>query len=276
MKRKRLARMGLGELLSVISLMIMFTGAGSQHTRDRGDKTRGVNGGTALFDTRSGEFRRYRDSAEVEIIRRTPVRTLRNGEVVNKVLKRRKKYRLLPRRIDADQPGDASGDTNDNSDDKPQLREINASFEKLKPLKTKYKTSDSIRMHVKTPYQEKNISRVSAITRHENKRNILIERNSKDMQIKRTELKKQPIELSNNFKFKQKIKKKMLKKNKTNHYDEQIGAESREHKTFKRLYERNGEVLVASGDHNSLSIQEPVHNTVTEDMYDFTIGKERL
>ena len=259
-------------LVSVITLMIMVTAAGSQHIRDRGDKTRGVNGGTALFDTRSGEFRKYREGAEVEVIRRTPVRTLRNGEVVNKVLKRRKKYRLLPRRIDAHQLGDASGDNNDNSDDKPQLREINESFEKLKPLKTKYKTSDSIRMHVKTPYQEKNISRASAITRHENKKNILIERKSNNLPIKRTE----PIKLSDNFKFKQKMKKKTLKKNKSNHYDEQIGAESREHKTYKRLNERNGEVLVASGGHNSLSIQEPVLNTLTEDMYDFTIGNKRI
>ena len=51
--------------------------------------------------------------------------------------------------------------------------------------------------------------------------------------------------------------------------------ESREHKTYQRFYGSHEEVLLASGDHNSLSIQGPVQNSLAEENYDFTIGKMR-
>ena len=275
MDRLRLARRWA---TLAVTLVVLVAGAGAGHPRDRGSKARGVNGGSIFFDAQSGEFRRHGESGEVEVIRRTPVRTLHNGGVVSKVLKRRKKYRRLPsRRADADQLSDVGGDhndNNDNSDDKPQLREINESFEKLKPLKTKYKTSDSIRMHIKTPHQDDKISRASLTSRHENKRNNLIE-NTNDNK-KRPEVKKQPLELSDNFKFKQKMKKpSKMKKKSHQHYTQQVGAESREKKTYKRFYGSHEEVLLASGYHNSLSIQEPVQNSVAEG-YDFTIGKITL
>ena len=242
--------------MTLVTLMVMVNRAESGHTRD----------------IWSGDYKRYRESAEVEVIRRTPVRTLHNGEVVNKVLKRRKKYRRLPtRRVDADKISDASGDNNGNkSDDKPQLRETNESFEKLKPLKTNYKTSDSIRMHVKTPNHENKTSRVPQSAQHENKRNNL----KKSKNIKGSKLKKQPLALSDNFKFK-KNSKKQAKKATPRQYDEQIGAESREHKTYQRFYGSHEEVLLASGDHNSLSIKGPVQNSLAEENYDFTIGKMR-
>ena len=230
MYRLRLARMG--RLFTLVMLMVMITRVSSRHTRD----------------IWSGDYKRYRESAEtVEVIRRTPVRTLHNGEVVNKVLKRRKKYRRLPtRRVDADKISDASADNGNNSDDKPQLRETDESFEKLKPLKTNYKTSDSIRMHLKTPNHKIKTSRASKSGQHENKRNS----------IKESTRTKQPLALSDNFEFK-KNSKKQIKKASPRQYDEQIGAESREHKTYKRFYGSHEEVLLASGDHNSLSIQGP-------------------
>lgn len=256
MYRKRLA--GFTELLTMITHLIIVMGMKSQHTREMGEKTKGINEGTAFFDTRSGEFRRHRESAEVEVIRRTPVRTHLNGEVVNKVLKRRRKYRL--QKIDADKLGNAF----DNSDEKKKLLKINESFKKLKPLKTKYKTSDSIRMHVRRPNHEHNISRATSSTQHENKGN-LIETKINNLSINMTSLKKKTIEpFRNNFELKKKTKK--------YHFDKYLGAEYREHKTHKRLDENNWGILVSSGNHNSLSIQEPV----TEDLYDPTVGEMRL
>ena len=245
MYRLKLARMG--RLFTLVMLMVMITRVSSRHSRD----------------IWSGDYKKYRESAEVEVIRRTPVRTLHNGEVVNKVLKRRKKYRRLPtRRVDADKISDASADNGNNSDDKPQLRETNESFEKLKPLKTNYKTSDSIRMHLQTPNHKIKTSRSSESGQHENKRNS----------IKGSTRTKQPLALSDNFEFK-KNSKKQTKKASPRQYDEQIGAESREHKTYKRFYGSHEEVLLASGDHNSLSIQGPVQNSLVEDNYDYTIGR---
>ena len=70
--------------------------------QDRGDKTSGVNGGTIFFDAVSGEWKR--NAGSVEVIRRTPVRTLNSGGVVNKVLKRRKKFRRYPLQKIVDKP----------------------------------------------------------------------------------------------------------------------------------------------------------------------------
>ena len=245
------------ELLTLITHLIIVMGMESRHTREMGDKTKGINVGTVFFDTMSGEFRRHRESAEVEVIRRTPVRTHLNGDVVNKVLKRRRKYRL--QKIDAFKLGNSFN----NSDDKIKLLKINESFKKLKPLKIKYKTSDSIRMRVRRPNQEHNISRATSSTQHENKGN-LFETKMNNLSINMNPLKKKPIEpFRNNFELKKKIKKNY-------HLGEYLGAESREHQTPKRLDENNWGILVASSNYNSLSIQEPV----AEDMYDF--GEMRL
>ena len=60
---------------------------------------------------------------------------------------------------------------------------------------------------------------------------------------------------------------------------EQIGAESREEKTFRYYADDNednddGEVLLAAGYHNTLTVQEPYHNGVEEPTYDYTIGNK--
>ena len=65
-------------------------------------------------------------------------------------------------------------------------------------------------------------------------------------------------------------------------YFEQIGAESREEKTYNYFIptekdidddDNGGEILQAAGYHTSLSIQEPYHNGLEEPPYDYTIGK---
>ena len=63
-------------------------------------------------------------------------------------------------------------------------------------------------------------------------------------------------------------------------YVEQIGAESREEKTFRYYGDDNedndddGEVLLAAGYHNTLTVQEPYHNGIEEPAYDYTIGNK--
>ena len=261
----------------LFSLIILFGLVESyQSHRDRGDKTAGVNGGTVFFDEESGEFRRFPDNvAAVEVIKRTPIRTLNSGGVVNKVLKRRKKYRRLPlRRSDA-----SKQEEDDNDNDRPQAREINDSFEKLPPLRAKYKTSDSIRMHLR-PRSENNLissSSSKSSNRLENNRSNQGKIKSTNYNQRKRPEPKQKIELSDKFKFKQKL----LKQSRVvpEEYFEQLGAESREEKVYQKYEDDvldDGDVLVASGYHNSFTIQEPLQNTVSQQdpAYDFTIGNK--
>ena len=97
--------------------------------------------------------------------------------------------------------------------------------------------------------------------------------------IKNTpEVQKHKIELSDKFRFKQKIK--TQKSSKPKYKDsayfqhEQIGAESREEKTYNYLGNQDEEdILQTSGYHNSISIQEPSHNSLQTSAYDYTIGE---
>ena len=252
--------------------------------QDRGDKTSGVNGGTIFFDAVSGEWKR--NAGSVEVIRRTPVRTLNSGGVVNKVLKRRKKFRRfpLPKIVDKPKSKERSDSIENNYDDrydKLEARESidSYSFEKLEPLKTKYKTSDSIRMRLKPSDDKKDVS--SSLKLRSSRPHEKINDDRQDLikkyNVKNTpEVQKHKIELSDKFRFKQKIKtqKSSKPKYKTSDYyqQEQIGAESREEKTFNYLRDREEEdVLQTSGYHNSISIQEPSHNSLNP-AYDYTIG----
>ena len=254
--------------------------------QDRGDKTSGVNGGTIFFDAVSGEWKR--NAGSVEVIRRTPVRTLNSGGVVNKVLKRRKKFRRFPLQKIVDKPkskerSDSIENNYDDRYDKLEARESvdSYSFEKLEPLKTKYKTSDSIRMRLKSSDDKKDVS--SSLKLRSSRPHEKINDDRQDLikkyNIKNTpEVQKHKIELSDKFRFKQKIKtqKSSKPKYKTSDYyqQEQIGAESREEKTFNYLRDREEEeedVLQTSGYHNSISIQEPSHNSLNP-AYDYTIG----
>ena len=254
--------------------------------QDRGDKTSGVNGGTIFFDAVSGEWKR--NAGSVEVIRRTPVRTLNSGGVVNKVLKRRKKFRRYPLQKIVDKPkskerSDSIENNYDDRYDKLEARESidSYSFEKLEPLKTKYKTSDSIRMRLKPSDDKKDVS--SSLKLRSSRPHEKINDDRQDLikkyNIKNTpEVQKHKIELSDKFRFKQKIKtqKSSIPKYKTSDYfqQEQIGAESREEKTFNYLRGREEEeedVLQTSGYHNSISIQEPSHNSLNP-AYDYTIG----
>ena len=169
--------------------------AGYTDHRERGDKTTGVNGDNIYFDALSGEFRRMPgDVAQVEVIRKTPVRTLNGGGVVNKVLKRRKKFRRLPlRRTDNYAESKHDNIEDSHSDNEPQLRELNDSFEKLEPLKAKYKTSDSIRMHIKHNNRDDKTDKIIK----NNHRNQMKKTNYRDK--KSPEISKPHIELSDKF-----------------------------------------------------------------------------
>lgn len=258
-------------------LLVMVVGVGVVSTfqshRDRGDKTAGVNGGSVYFDAQSGEFRRFPENvAAVEVIKRTPIRTLNSGGIVNKVLKRRKKYRRLPLRREDD---NTASDESLEEDDRPELREIiNDSFEKLPPLRAKYKTSDSIRMN--RQIVPDNLSRYSksSQTISQNNRDNQGKIKSTNYNPRKTPEAKHHVELSDKFRFKQKIKEPRKSNSK---YFEQVGAESREEKVYRPYFDDDDDdVLVASGYHNTISIQEPLSNGVSlQDpaAYDFTIGK---
>ena len=253
--------------------------------QDRGDKTSGVNGGTIFFDAVSGEWKR--NAGSVEVIRRTPVRTLNSGGVVNKVLKRRKKFRRYPLQKIVDKPkskerSESIENNYDDRYDKLEARESidSYSFEKLEPLKTKYKTSDSIRMRLKPSDDKKDVS--SSLKLRSSRPHEKINDDRQDLikkyNVKNTpEVQKHKIELSDKFRFKQKIKTQKSSKPKYKASDyfqqEQIGAESREEKTFNYLrdHEEEEDVLQTSGYHNSISIQEPSHNSLNP-AYDYTIG----
>ena len=205
---------------------------GLLHTR--GSKTYGVNGGDSIFfDSSSGEFKRsgQRMIGSAEVIKRTPIRTFAAG-TVNKVLKRRKKYRRVP------------GKQNNKSEKESKKSEEELSFPKLPPLKAKYKTSDSIRMHLRRP-DEDNLLTANDLPARESKVKAKISRPSKTSRIK-------PLELSDNFMFRKKMRQ-----------SEHPKAESREDKTYK-YFDQQEEVLLTSGYHHQLRIQDPA--------YDYTIG----
>ena len=239
---------------------------------------------------RSGEFKKSsNDYAVVEVIKRTPVRTINGGGVVNKVLKRRKKFRRLPLRQN-DNNTDNKNHNSDHNHSDPQSRTLDESFEKLEPLKTKYKTSDSIRMHLRHKDKADNnlISRNSASSRSRLKNNNNHQNGNKKPSNtnhkNRQEASKHHIQLSDKFKFKQELNKRQKPSNQVTNknYFEQIGAESREEKTYNYFIptekdidddDNGGEILQAAGYHTSLSIQEPYHNGLEEPPYDYTIGK---
>ena len=188
------------------------------------------------------------------------------------MLKRRKKYRRLPLRREDD---NTASDESLEEDDRPELREIiNDSFEKLPPLRAKYKTSDSIRMN--RQIVPDNLSRYSksSQTISQNNRDNQGKIKSTNYNPRKTPEAKHHVELSDKFRFKQKIKEPRKSSSK---YFEQVGAESREEKVYRPYFDDDDDdVLVASGYHNTISIQEPLSNGVSlQDpaAYDFTIGK---
>ena len=223
----------------------------SADSRERGSKTTGVNGGSVYFDSSSGEFRRSlaaprtRMVGSAEIIKRTPIRTFPTGGTVNKVLKRRKKYRRGPVR----QKKLSEEET------KPPGKE--QAFKKLAPLKTKYKTSDSIRMHRRRPEDVKLSSNNDLPGRQQqNKVGGKMKKQNRINQIRAEPVK--PLQLSEKFKFKQKPRPPSL-----------LRAESREDRNYNYFHleeqpDQPEEVLLTSGYHHQLSIQDPA--------YDYTIG----
>ena len=218
----------------------------SADTQGRGSKTTGVNGGSVYFDSSSGEFKRSisrprpRMVGSAEIIKRTPIRTFPTGGTVNKVLKRRKKYRRGPVR------------QNKLSEEETKQSEQQQPFKKLTPLKTKYKTSDSIRMHLRRAEDVK-LSSTNNLSVRQPQTKVSGEINKQNRKNKiRTELPLKPLRLSEKFKFKQKPRQPILQQ-----------AESREDRTYN-YFDQPEEVLLTSGYHHQLSIQDPA--------YDYTIG----
>ena len=217
----------------------------SAENRGRGSKTTGVNGGSVYFDSSSGEFKRSMSRARprmvgsAEIIKRTPIRTFPDGGTVNKVLKRRKKYRRGPAR------------PNQVSEEETKQSDQHQPFKKLSPLKTKYKTSDSIRMHLRRPEDVK-LSSNNNLSARPSKTKVSgeVQKQNRIQKIRAEPLK--PLKLSEKFKFKQKSRQPSLDQ-----------AESREDRTYQ-YFDQPEEVLLTSGYHHQLSIQDPA--------YDFTIG----
>ena len=110
----------------------------SSELRERTSKTRGVNGGQEYFDEKTGRFKRWPvDQKEPgEVVKRVKVTAgEEEGERrrVNKVLKRRKKYKKLPIRRQGEQT---------TLEDESEEEE---GFPRLPPLRNSYTTSDRIR-----------------------------------------------------------------------------------------------------------------------------------
>ena len=186
------------------------------------------------------------------------MRTLGNGGVVNKVLKRRKKYRRLPqRRADSGRHLGGGEEAGGESEDRAEARHAAHSFEQLEPLEAKYKTSDSIRMHIRKGDKDSG--------RQQEKPSNLITKADIRRAKHRQEPRKGHIELSDKFKFKQKVSRLQ--------HAEQVAAESRERRTWEVPGAEAGQLL-ASAYHASLSVQEPSHNSVgpLQPAYDYTIG----
>ena len=229
----------------------------SADTRGRGSKTTGVNGGSVYFDSSSGEFKRSMDRprprmvGSAEIIKRTPIRTFPSGGTVNKVLKRRKKYRRGPVR------------PNQLSEEETKQSEQQQPFKKLTPLRTKYRTSDSIRMHLRRPEDVKLSSNNNLSVRQPQPHTKVsgeIKKQNRNNKIRAEAVK--PLQLSEKFKFKQKPRQPTLQPTLQPALQQ---AESREDRTYNYFdMAQPGEVLLTSGYHHQLSIQDPA--------YDYTIG----
>ena len=105
------------------------------------------NGGREYFDEASGKFKRWPVGQKEpgEVVRRVRLRG-RTGEEgnrrVNKVLKRRKKYKKLPVKS-------KSKEDEKNASKKEEEEDEEISYPRLTPLKSKYMTSDTIRMHMR-------------------------------------------------------------------------------------------------------------------------------
>ena len=217
-------------------------------TQERGSKTSGVNGGSVYFDSSSGEFRRSvarpRMVGSAEIIKRTPIRTFPTGGTVSKVLKRRKKYRRGPVR------------QNKLSKEETKQSDREEPFKKLPPRKTKYKTSDSIRMHLRRPEPDDvKLSSTNDLSARQLQSKVSGKMKQQNRSNKLRAEPAKPLQLSEKFRFKQKSRPPGL-----------LRAESREDRNFKYLAQpdRPEEVLLTSGYHHQLSIQDPA--------YDYTIG----
>jgi len=230
----------------------------------RTSKTRGVNGGNSFFDESSGEFKKrpnpYYEQESAEVIKRTQINNFDNEDTertVNKVLKRRKKYKKLP----------VTRLGKDKEDDTKEV-ENQESFEKLTPLKNKYKASDSIRMHMRHRDNKKkettNTSKHETKQRNESKKTDKPAHVANNIHLQRSDRLKQQgsfkreneYGLTEHLKLRQEAEdaKKEMKK------------ESRENTNYQH-YDHPEEVLLASGFHNQVSVQEP--------NYDFTIGDTR-
>ena len=107
------------------------------------------NGGREYFDEATGKFKRWPVGQKEpgEVVRRVRVRG-RNGEEgnrrVNKVLKRRKKYKKLAKSR-LPKTDEKSGNSKE---------EAEGAYPRLTPLKSKYMTSDTIRMHMSRSEEE--------------------------------------------------------------------------------------------------------------------------
>ena len=271
----------------------------------RTSKTRGVNGGNLFFDETSGEFKKRptnHDETEesAEIIARTRMRnfdTAGGDRAVNKVLKRRKKYKKLPVQV--------ANRINEKEDAESKENE----FAMLPPRKTKYKTSDTIRMHLRrTPdtntdqtessqeklkqYDEhdmKDYKKPDRKRKHEKKvqknvydkqeRNNNYEKPKRNQKYRNPERSSQfvkPITNNGDRKPQRNEITRLTKehtpiKSRKDHRgrsdmpvkDEELKLESRQ-STYEH-YDSPEDVLLTSGYHNQISVQDP--------NYDFTIGK---
>ena len=278
----------------------------------RTSKTRGVNGGNLYFDESSGEFKKrpehhHEREESAEVIARTRMRNFDNGDsdrTVNKVLKRRKKYKKLPVQVAK------------LVNKKEEAESEESEFTKLPPLKNKYKASDTIRMHLRRTDDAKN-EEISSPRRKTKPKVEQVQKEYKDeksdrnleyvkpdrtseyvkpkrdpdyrnqdrnldyrkpdrtaeyvqpnrnseyvkpqrKEVQRLKQERTPIKRNNEYR-----ERNNLKRDEGTDVEKEIKIESREN--VYEYYDRPEDVLLTSGYHNQLSVQDP--------NYDFTIGK---
>ena len=196
------------------------------------------NGGREYFDEATGKFKRWPIGQKEpgEVVRRVRVRG-RNGEEgnrrVNKVLKRRKKYKKLTSRPKAEEKS---------SNSKEEKEEA---YPRLTPLKSKYMTSDTIRMHMRRSEE------------------VEEEKDEEERQVaKESRHTVAPVHYSS----KPSTAKLVKMKGKNSPKRMEVGrVEGRE--AVYDSYDNPEQVLLTSGYHQQLSVKAP--------NYDYTIGDTR-
>ena len=197
------------------------------------------NGGREYFDEETGKFKRWPVGQKEpgEVVRRVRVRGRNIGEElgnrrVNKVLKRRKKYKKLPIRPKSEEKKSSSKSKEEKDEEE--------AYPRLTPLKSKYMTSDTIRMHMRRTEEEKEESQVVNESRHT----------------------VAPVHYSKKPSSAKSIK----RKSKNSPKRMEVGhVEGRE--AVYDSYENPEEVLLTSGYHQQVSVKAP--------NYDYTIGDTR-